>query len=1060
MGNCRPTKEVVNKTISIGSGAFAQNFTFTKRNWYELEPKNNTNKFITDGSKQPALTSSTIKVPNGEDNNGNVTFINQTYTQQAYTVDGNGVATPLYNRECVADETYDENYFYHIFEWPTAPYTVSRTVGGFASTFPILGLGSTVSETVTASLTLAKVDSVVTGIPTGSYVYSGGTDDNKLFFTYNTTSGTDVVVQEGDVINGWTVTKVVNYIVDKSLRKRVSKNSDVGQTPSYVYVGNKEDISIGDIVKGTGIDTDTFVTAISTTDNKITLSKPLVAKTVKSVVFATATVNKVNASTLCYAEITGGSVSTPTYVNSTTSINHVFNDDANITLQLNVSGLATVTPVSLNDSGGTDDSEQRKHYLVTFPTTTVINSVNDIVIAITDNKAASGIYNNVAVSKIELVNSNSFKIWFKATKDNIKSYVRGWTIQVPTQSSTIGNFVVDAQYTASTSGASIIVKSGRGIINRSAVVGMYFSTNKKLVEYTPIFYDKSTDCTPSTIVEKAADYLIGTIILNDESELISNGYLCVNPKSNIASVIDDVYWKKFNRPVDKDKLLYWMDLESTQNISYEKLENLIIDDTTAILNGRKVIRVTDNVCGNELTQEQQQVYNPYKELSYAQNMINSLSNIAYDPCAVSKPKETYDVEKLKNIISNGIQNSIASSYITLPEGMYKQFVSNDDSLLNNLIKATDSVENSIPDKKIQILNATIKGENKSSVNLTLDKFRRLPPKFSKVDYLVSDFVFVDDKDIIVNDETNRTNLTISSIPRFTGSVSVGTQTGDNITSNGVGVLTTRSNGYIDKIETFAGSFASQSVASEINPGLFDLFTPTWVAPTTGDDVLEARPYPFVVWNSGISYQQDYSKNLSFRVEEVSNYIGECLDNRGNPFIDNIVYATLKSKLNYTDTTINVVDTNKFLSSGYLIIPKYLEKKEQSKSGNIESYFYYLGEEIIYYNQKTSNSFTQCTRGVFDTTAVFEQVFTAGNFIKDVKYIIKTLGNTNWQSIGAPEGASVGTIFTSTGVGSGSGDAYSFESTTTPFENSPDVNAVIHSYERGFKLAQFWPYKTR
>ena len=49
--------------------------------------------------------------------------------------------------------------------------------------------------------------------------------------------------------------------------------------------------------------------------------------------------------------------------------------------------------------------------------------------------------------------------------------------------------------------------------------------------------------------------------------------------------------------------------------------------------------------------------------------------------------------------------------------------------------------------------------------------------------------------------------------------------------------------------------------------------------------------------------------------------------------------------------------------------------------------------------------------------------TAGSFVVGYKYTIATLGTTtNWQSIGAPLGAVVGTSFVATGVGSGNGTA--------------------------------------
>jgi hypothetical protein len=47
---------------------------------------------------------------------------------------------------------------------------------------------------------------------------------------------------------------------------------------------------------------------------------------------------------------------------------------------------------------------------------------------------------------------------------------------------------------------------------------------------------------------------------------------------------------------------------------------------------------------------------------------------------------------------------------------------------------------------------------------------------------------------------------------------------------------------------------------------------------------------------------------------------------------------------------------------------------------------------------------------------------AGSFVVGTRYRIKATGDTSWTSIGAPVGATAGTVFTATGVGSGTGTA--------------------------------------
>jgi len=53
-----------------------------------------------------------------------------------------------------------------------------------------------------------------------------------------------------------------------------------------------------------------------------------------------------------------------------------------------------------------------------------------------------------------------------------------------------------------------------------------------------------------------------------------------------------------------------------------------------------------------------------------------------------------------------------------------------------------------------------------------------------------------------------------------------------------------------------------------------------------------------------------------------------------------------------------------------------------------------------------------------------EVFTAGSFVTGRSYTIVTLGNTNWNAAGVPAGISavVGTVFTATAIGSGTGTA--------------------------------------
>jgi len=75
-----------------------------------------------------------------------------------------------------------------------------------------------------------------------------------------------------------------------------------------------------------------------------------------------------------------------------------------------------------------------------------------------------------------------------------------------------------------------------------------------------------------------------------------------------------------------------------------------------------------------------------------------------------------------------------------------------------------------------------------------------------------------------------------------------------------------------------------------------------------------------------------------------------------------------------------------------------------------------GQQHRFYLQ--DHSYTR--RGSAPT--VSQQIVTAGNFGTGAKYIITTVGDTNFEAIGAPADFAVGTLFTATGAGSGTGTA--------------------------------------
>ncbi len=967
MSNCSPKKDRVEATATftytpaavqegLASQPVTLSFTYIDKFWHEIRPPSNTRKTLQNGQKKPKTRTTYIAVPSGETADGEVTFTNQEYIQQEYDYDpATGISKPVYERQCIAEISYDEKYFYHIIEWPTSHTMETRAVGGFTETSTTsttsgdngsvtttISTYAVESSSVTANFSLAKVESEVVGLPDGSIAYHGATDDNKIFFTYS--SNSDVVIGVGDVVNGWTVNKVVNYntvytgvdqtyYMTKKIRKRVSKTSKKNESPSFIYINNNSAgsstavVAVGDKVSGKDIENGTTVTAVD--GNKITLSKPLKGRKIREALFKKNTVaNKVNETTLCYAEISNGSSS----------------------------------------------------------------------------------------------------------------------------------FIADQAYTATGSGASIKVICGKGIINRSAVVGCYISKDKKEFRYTPLFYSKDNDCAPTITSDEYSEYVLGDIILSDSSELLSSKLLVTRPKTNLAYNINNIYWKNFNRPVDQDSLNKWI---SKFNNNIIELENTIVQHENAVLGSKKVSRAVDSECGNNLHQEYTKVYYPDQEIKAFNDAISTFQQeVTQDPCVEVKASDAYTKDEIANIITSNISGLTSLSSIRLPEEMYKQIVSNPDSLQNMLLNALDTIGASVPTSTtIPSLPPQIEGDNKSSQIFSTEEVTRVPPRMKSLEYLVDDLSFFSDVELTPSASGNIFSFTIKSIPRWTGTVSCSGVSGDDIQPPGTGlrIVINKTGGYVNSITASGVSFnANTSIENPLFPLNPTTTTKSWVG---------GSPYPATIWQgAGTNYQQEFEKTVEFRFNEVTEYVTESIRTKGSPFVDSPIYAQLTTALGNTDTTIKVNSTDGFLSSGYLIIPKFIIKQEKNpETKNINTNHYYLGEEIIYYRSKNSTQFLQCTRGMFDTTSTFEMSVNSGKIEKGVTYIIKTLGSVDWQSYGASSEAKVGTIFTAEKDGTQtteSGEVYLFESTLTPFDNAPDVNQVAHSYEKRGYLTQYWPIRVQ
>lgn len=1073
MSNCSPKKEPNNGSISFTYEQcpppeegppvlITLTFNYIEKYWYEVRPPSSTRKLITNGSKQEKLKKSTIQIPdptNSENEAGDVVnFIDQVFYQQEYEFVGSGndiKSRPVFEKYCKADTVYDDQYFYHVFEWPPTHTIEPRPVGGISVTPPTppdeCPVYQVESTTVSGTLTLNKVDSQVFGVPENSIVYHGGTDNDKIFFFYESTSNQDFIAV-GDVINGWTVTKVVNYNAEhfdqksirttESVRRRISKMSDKNVTPSYIFINNNDNsdrlINVGDRVIGKGIQKDTFVERIQ--GLKIFLTKPLVYKHKKDVRNArfenTSLANNISDKILCYAEISGGGASfvKDTFYrrnsgnivteSPTSTVYHVFDDTRNKNIQFTASRDVNINPKSEGDSGGNNDSENRKHYTVTFLDNTTISKPSDIQILFSDNQTASGVATTSRVSKIEIVDSKKFNIWFKRNDTNENTYVRGWRIKkVPGGADPGSN--------------RIKVVAGKGIADRSAVCGVYVSNDKKYFSYTPLFYAKDSFCESTELNDSLGKFVLGSVILEDNSTFISQKFLCVGPSDDDGYQINNIFWTYFNRPAELSELAGWINKYKETDKKPEnflELRKQIVDFEKARLNGKKVLSVKDSECDNTITPNYLKVYYPYTELKDFDDKINPIIEFPeYDPCVQERSNRAYTTDELRRIITSNLSN------VNLPKEMYDRIIGDEDSLQNTLLNAVTVVSSSIPNKTtIPNMPPQIEGENKSSKIFITESAHRIPPRFKSLEYVIQDFRFSNDIGFVPDAEENNIKIQIKSIPRWTGSLSP--SSGDGWISN---VNTT--NGFIDTITISAAPFAPPI---GIIPGFPAPPAKSWVA----------GPAPTTIWH-GIesNYQATFQKVLNFRVNEVSKILSSCAKNKGNPYMDSPPVAKLSQDLGPSDTTINVDDTSQFISSGYVIIPRYIIKKEiNAETKNETLRHYYLGEEIIYYRAKNDTQFLNCTREMFDTSNDFEEFVNCGYMEEGITYIIKSLGSVDWKSYGAPDNFAVGTIFTATKDGSftnESGEVYLFESSLTPFEGN---DFIIHSYEKNGYMSQYWP----
>ena len=677
-------------------------------------------------------------------------------------------------------------------------------------------------------------------------------------------------------------------------------------------------------------------------------------------------------------------------------------------------------------------------------------------------------------------------------------------------------------------GVQVVVRAGKGIRNRSAVVGVYNSKNRKEIKYSPIFYSSDDSCEQETDSTDEGDFILGTVVWDDDTR-ISERYLMSSPKTQDAYKIASIYLAFTRAPIDKDTFYkFFNEYQENRNIIdlYASINNYVIQT----LGGRKAAIVFDDICRDEIVMDYYKAYDNSQELGEIGQSVDEVINAIDDECVLKfqdaqeeeisaggRPFGT--LESVKERFEEVMEKSLSQSSF-LSDSYYKKLVTDDDSLLKRLQTASESTRDAVPkETEIDNLPPSVEGtDNSGTVNLAYS-YRDLPPATDRVKYFVEDLLIADDRymspklDLDPYTTINQPRFIIRSKPCWNCSESSGPLdvSSGNITADINIAVNTDEFGYVTTITTSTGNLGRSSSAGAPTAGC--TYEYDWKSPDPKDveenlyvgersesmgsgayyestnaslppelrdldykdrdsdnDVSDPilSSYPKTIWEPNVSYQMDFYKLFWFRLNELTELVGETLLNFGNPYNDNPVKTKLTEDITPSTTSIKVQSTAGFLSSGYLIIPKYNKKIATDEGGNNNPLFSYSGEELIYYGSKTSTSFDNISRQALESNFDKIQTISVTEIEKNVKYKIITLGDTNWKKAGGKKNAKVGDVFVAKRPGKGTGEVEVFGSNQ---EKNPDPKlltgvvktpkiSVISSYEKGFSVAQHPVYRLK
>ena len=794
-------------------------------------------------------------------------------------------------------------------------------------------------------------------------------DDIEVRAINTGTSGTSNVVAPGDTIiaeNGSSVTinKVVNYIVDVALKRIVYKHSKKNTLPARLKINSLEGINVGDKVIGAGIRPDTTIKQINFSKKEITLSLSLKSRKVKEVKILNGGENQVNANTLCYMTLNSPQTSQ--------------DFDADGLYQVQRGG---VNQFKIKARAGWNV----KH-----------------------RSAICGVYYTEGKKELEynpMFYSSDPHCTKSVTEDSNGRYTLGtvvWddstrleNVLLLTYPKTEAAYKIASMYMAFTK-APIEKELFERFLeeyNRNlSVLGIYGSINAYAT---------------TTIAGKKA------VSVTDE---VCRDEITLDYTQN---------YDAFQEAADINKAVS----ESTASIGDTCLD--IGENNPDTIDGvqerfKEMIR--DSISNSSFLPKEY-----YKQLVSNDNSIYNKISTAGDALQNTQIKSK-NIEKIPSILEGEDSSGVTwttSNYRSLPPSMDRirylitdmQTGSDDD--LNPLLDLNPATTKNQPRLVIRSVPRWKWQNNKSTGTITVTKdcnFTSLAGGGGKAEVEIK--IKKDSEGYLEeitaesgSDQDSKTGISPLDpgidVSNITAPVSPATKSFVWVEPKADSTFDTAlDNRYWDvrPSSTKTLKYLNLGLPPEERDLQYDHFNqnvyPTrYDGPKAGVDV-----YPEVLWKSNINYQTDYYKMFEYRINESAQQIVECIQNGGNPYIDDPVRAKLSKTLGSTDTTIEVASTVGFLSSGYLIIPKYIKKVYTQETGNSEPYFTYCGEEIIFYKSKTATSFTECERARFGTTALFENIINATEIELGVRYKIATLGFTDWSSLEIPD-PKVGTIFT-------------------------------------------------